>query len=761
MIAAVAVIGLVGLARALARPIQHRFSVSQAFYDRSGTLLRVTLSNDQKYRLWMPLKDFSPLIKKTFLEQEDRYFFWHPGFNAVSLSRALVETYFKKSRRMGASTITMQLARLLYDIDSKTISGKLYQLLRAVELEVLHSKSEILEAYLNCVPMGGNIEGVPAASLIYFHRLPAVMSFEQTAALAVVPQNPSDRNPLRRSTEHRKAWFRLMQRINLASDEAEFPDFKSPAQLPFSAPHFTEHLRGDTVGQPVVSSTLDLKLQTILERRLREYVDQKSTMGVSNAAALVVNIDSGQVLSWIGSKDFFNTEILGQVDGVLAQRSPGSTLKPFVYGLALDQGLIHSRTILKDAPQAFGAFDPENFDRDFKGPVHADDALVQSRNIPAVSLLTKIKDHDLFWLLSEARVANLKDRDHYGLAIALGGAELSMFELASLYRSLALGGRRASLTTELSDSNDHLASDTQLLSPEAAFIVIEMLKKNPPPEVKVELSFVKKRVDVAWKTGTSFGFRDAWAIGIAGQYLVAIWLGNFDGLANSQFIGRDLAGPLFFRFLDTIRAVDAEGLKTARARPVYNVREVDVCAVSGRIPGRHCRHLQKAWFMPGVSPIAECEVHRQISIDVATGLRSCAEASARSSKTEVWEVWPTDLLKVFQRAGLPRRSPPPYLPQCQNQSDSIAALGPEIVSPRTEITYSLQFGQAQHHRVPLQASVDSSAHQLYWFVGAEYLGKVLPSDTVYWVARPGEHWVRVVDDLGRSHSRLVRVEVVR
>ena len=370
---------------------------------------------------------------------------------------------------------------------------------------------------------------------------------------------------------------------------------------------------------------------------------------------MLVDFRTMEVLAQAGSADFFNESISGQVDGTRSRRSPGSTLKPFIYALAIDQGLIHPRTMLSDAPRSFGGYNPENFDGEFAGPISATDALARSRNIPAVALAAQLARPTLYDFLKRGGVQLPRDESFYGLSLPLGGAEVTMEELVRLYATLANGGRLRAL-----HRTPHAAEPgTRLLSPEASFLVLDMLGHVPRPG----LNDAAGNEGVYWKTGTSMGFRDAWSVAVFDHYVLAIWIGNFDGRRNAAFVGRTCAGPLLFQIIDAMRTQGPRRTPPLLAPPPgANLQSVEFCAVSGQLPTAACTHRCTGWFIPGVSPITACTVHRDILIDTATGLRVSTDDGTRALRHEIYEFWPSDLLALFEKAGVPRRRPPPFLP---------------------------------------------------------------------------------------------------
>lgn len=750
------------------QPLAARFSTSTAVYDASGGLLRLTLSADDKYRVWVPLERMSPLLVDATLLQEDRHFRLHPGVNPASLLRGAWRTYVLRARREGGSTITMQLARMLYGIHSSTPGGKLVQIARALDLEMCYTKHDILEAYLNLVPYGGNVEGAAAASLIYFGKDASRLTLPEALTLAVLPQNPTRRAPgggERPGLALRQARDGLYERWREThpGDEGEAGLMRaairigSPADLPFRAPHLVDAVLMERRGAPEVHTTLDRRLQALLERQIHSYVAAQRRLGIHNAAAMLVDARTMQVQALVGSADFFDASIAGQVNGTLAKRSPGSTLKPFIYALALDQGVLHPMTMLKDAPSAFGAYSPENFDGRFMGPLTAKDALIRSRNVPAVWVAAQLSQPDLYSFLEIAGVSGLRSREYYGLALVLGGGDVTMEELVTLYGALA-GDGVVRPVRYLAD--EPATRGVRVLSAEATYITREMLRDNPRPD-NVSAA-TPGRLAVAWKTGTSYGFHDAWSIGTFGPYVLAVWVGNFNGEGNPAFVGAQVAAPLFFQVVDAIEAQEPSLGEPVRSFPA-NLATVDVCAASGDLPNADCPRTVPTWFIPGKSPIRVSTLHQGLLIENRTGLRACPPYTTGSTHRVVFEMWGSDMLKLFQQAGLPRRTPPPFDPKCDaHNPETVAAAPPQITSPLRGVVYSLRAQRLGQETITLRATTGAGVRDVYWFVGSSFLGKAPPGGSLEWKpAAPGSFMVRAVDDQGQADSRLIELAVVR
>jgi penicillin-binding protein 1C len=788
---------LVTLAALLAALLAVRFAprepllaghpASIAVYDRDGRLLRLTLAADGRYRLPVPLGRISPRLVEAVLLHEDRHFHLHPGVDAGAMLRGAWRTFVVRDRRIGASTITMQLARRLHGLDSRRLDGKLVQVLRALELEAKYSKHEILEAYLNLVPYGGNVEGVGAASLVYFRREAADLTLAEALTLAVVPQSPARRTPRPDNAALAAARARLFERWRArhGASTAEVAALGAPLaigstrDLPFAAPHAVQALlaRPAAAARTRIASTIELRSQRLLEGRLRDYVARQRRLGVANAAALLVDVRDLSVVASVGSVDFADAAIAGQVDGTRARRSPGSALKPFIYGLAFEQGLLHPMTVLKDAPQAFGAQSPENFDGEFAGPLSAQEALVRSRNVPAVAVGLQLREPGLHAFLRDGGVAGLADPAHYGLALYLGGAEVTMRELAALYAMLANGGRWASLRDE---ADAPAPAPRRLLGEPAAWITLEMLAANPRPAQAFANTAIRAGGPVYWKTGTSNGFRDAWSAGVFDQYVLVVWIGNFDGRPNPAFVGVQLAAPLFFQLVDALRGTRPAGAADrpdSMLRPPAALRRVEVCADSGDLPNAACPRRAGTWYLPGVSPIRVSTLHRALRIDRRTGRLACPGTPDAATRTEVFEFWSSDMLELFERAGLPRRRPPPADPACaaasMDDAGATAGLGPapRITSPLDGVAYLLRDTEprdappgraaapdAAPTPIALRATSDAQVGALYWFVDGAFVGRGSRERGVEWLPRaPGRYQLRVVDDAGRAARREVVV----
>nr|WP_268890831.1 penicillin-binding protein 1C [Lysobacter gummosus] len=779
LLSLIVVAAMWGAVRFWPRPsLSEAIPLSTVVRDREGRLLRLTLASDQRYRLWVPLKDISPRLVEAVMLQEDAWFRWHPGFNPVSLLRGAWSTYGSGEARVGGSTLTMQLARLRWRLQTRDVRGKLVQIARAVQLELCYSKDDILEAYLNFAPYGGNIEGVGAASLIYYRKPTDRLTLPESLALAVLPQAPSRRGKLAvhedgsdddayyigRGLQAARARLYARWRERHPEDAADDALLNLPLrlhsarELPFRAPHLVDRVLAEQAWHPEagpeLKTTLDTRLQRLLEERVRNHLQRERSRGLRNASAILIDTRDMGVRALVGSADYFDASIQGQVNGSDAKRSPGSTLKPFIYALALDQGVLHPQTVLRDVPSAFGPYTPENFDGRFMGPVTATEALVRSRNIPAVYVASQLKQPGFYDFLRQAGVSRMASKDHYGLALVLGGGEVTMNELARMYAMLGNDGRLRALRWRESDPQEEGA---RLISAEAAFITRDMLRHNPRPDAGSQSA--SRPLPVAWKTGTSWAFRDAWSAGIVGPYVLVVWMGNFDGASNPALVGVEAAAPLFFDIVDGLQAARVDLADPVRQWPI-NIKRVEVCRASGDLPNAWCPQRGMTWFIPGKSPIRISTVHRAVALDKISGRPVCGRFDPDTMRTEVFEFWPSDLAQVFVQAGIPRKRPPSGH-DCGGAQDWLGT-APSITSPYRATRYTMRLSHPDQVNLSLAATVDADVSKLYWFVGNTFIGSADPGKALAWTPdRTGQFRVSVVDDRGRSDEREIEVAVVQ
>lgn len=712
--------------------------------DKDGKPLRAGLSSDEKYRIYIPLEYVPPFAVHCLLSYEDKYFYSHPGFNPLAFLRSIIRAPFI-GRLGGASTITMQLARMRFKLKTSDPIGKLRQIYYALILERHYNKEELLEAYFNLAPYGGNIEGLEAAAQIYFHKAASKLTAGECASLTVIPQNPIKRSPL-----NGRDFNRARQRLAYILGMESFPALKvfSLEDLPFLAPHLAMELeKSRGAVKKIIRTGIERDLQIAVEKILQDYVQRGKRYEINNAAALVVDSKTLKVSALAGSANFFDKNINGQVDGSKARRSPGSTLKPFIYALAMDQGLIHPMSILPDSPKSFALYNPENFDHTFRGPVPAREALKASRNLPAIWLSEKLRYPDLFDFLISANVKLPKGREHYGLALTLGGAEVSMRELATLYAMLVNGGVWKNL--RLAD-DDYEYAGKRLLSPESSWLTLDMLRDE----------FIlpgSKSIPIYAKTGTSNGMRDAWTAGICGHYVVIVWVGNFDNSSNPHFVGARSAKPLLEEIASSIAS--KRKLEDCLAYKPEKILETSICINTGDLDIGQCEARIKSYYVPGLSPVRDSGILRPIFIDRNTGLRVCEYKEGLTDKIW-WEFWPSDMRHIFAQAGIEKTEPPALTEQCEGSYQKFGEKSLVIKLPKKRVQYQRQLSD-NNLQIPLMASADPDVKIIHWYANARYLGSSKPEETILWKPETGgEVELVAVDSEGRSQRQNLKINTV-
>ena len=527
-------------------PLAQARQVSTTIVDRNGKLLRAYAMADGRWRLPVDARTaVDPGYLKLLLAYEDRRFYSHGGVDALALGRAAFQLVTRGHIVSGGSTITMQLARLMEPRRERSVYAKLRQMVRAIEIERQLTKDQILDLYLALAPFGGNLEGVRAASIAYFGKEPKRLSLAEAALLVALPQSPETRRIDRYPDVARAARDRVLDRMvedgRVREEDAvqakttPVPRLRRP--MPILAPHSADQAMATVKDSDVIRLTLDATLQKTLEALAR---DRAIALGPNISVAIVaVDNESGDVLARIGSPDYFDDRRAGQVDMTRAVRSPGSTLKPFIYGLAFEDGFVHPESLIDDRPIRFGSYAPENFDMTFQGTVAVRRALQQSLNVPAIALLDRVGASRLASRLKQAGANLVLPKDEApGLAMGLGGVGVTLQDLAQLYSGLARLGNTRPLR-EIVGARDDQRESLRLMDQVAAWQVGNVLMGTPPPE-----NAPHNRI--AFKTGTSYGYRDAWSVGFDGRMTIGVWVGRPDGAPVPGLVGRTAAAPILF-----------------------------------------------------------------------------------------------------------------------------------------------------------------------------------------------------------------------
>lgn len=667
-------------------PLPKSRDTSTLVVARDGTPLRAFADAEGVWRYPADAKTISPLYLQALLTYEDRWFWRHPGINPWALARAGKQMLLERRIVSGGSTLTMQVARIL-DPHTRTPWGKVKQLLRALQLEVHLSKAQILDLYLERAPYGGTIEGVEAASWAYLGKSATHLSQAEAALLAVLPQSPSrlrpDRHPKAAQRARDKVLARMAElKVWSADDVADAriePVVARSLQQPLHAALLAQRMRSTYPRVPQIETSIDSGLQRTLEERVASYFSQLPER--TSAALLVMDNSTLEARAYVGSVTFADKARLGHVDMVQAWRSPGSTLKPFLYGMALDDGLIHSESLIVDAPQSFGGYRPGNFDAAFNGPVGAATALRLSLNVPSVDLLDRVGPSRFAARLGNAGI-NLRfpHGTQPSLALILGGTGARLEDLVGAFSAL----NREGIAGRVRYTSKDPRIERRLISLGAAWIVRDVLESNPRPGYGVGTFDTGNRPRVAWKTGTSYGYRDAWAIGSTRSYTVGVWVGRPDGTPLPGQYGAVTALPLMFEVIDSLPRQAADS--TVRARP-DSVSEVDICWPLGiaaeQTPAAMCQRRFPAWVLDGVVPPSFPEREARLwqsgrmrfQVDAKTGQRLSpgCEGHPQIEDREIarWPAMASPWLTVAQRQA---QSLPPLASDCADdgrQSDGV------------------------------------------------------------------------------------------
>ena len=733
-----------------------------------GSVLHAFLNPTQKWRMKTELAEITPALQRAIINKEDRYFRYHLGVNPLALLQAAGRNLFGHGRTTGASTITMQVARLL-EPKERTFGNKLLEMLRATQLEAHYSKAEILQLYLNLVPYGGNIEGVKSAALLYFQQPPDYLSLAQTVTLAIIPNQPRvlvlGKNNARILAE-RNRWLRQFRQQQLFPDQDIEDALNEPLDArrqaaPTLAPHLARRLVTRFPGQPIIHSTLRRGSQAKAEDLTRNYVRRLRELGISQAAVLVVNNRTRAVEAYVGSADFADAGSSGQVDGVRAIRSPGSTLKPFLYALAVDRGIVTPKLKLPDVPTNFGGFRPENFDNSCAGEVTVERALIYSLNIPAVRVLAEVGVPGFTDKLRAAGFKSVaKAAPQLGLSTILGGCGATLEELTGLYAALADGGRYAPpmlIKNEELKMKNVASSRTarpgkngvfnSLCSPAAAFLITDILAQHTRPDLPMGYQNSRHLPKIAWKTGTSYGRRDAWSIGYNQDYTIGVWAGNFSGQGSPALTGADVASPLLFDLFNTL----AYNSPNTWAGPPTSLDFRLVCAETGLVPSEHCPNQLIDYYLPGASSARRCE-HRKEALVSADGTVSYCRACVPAAGFRR-QLFPNPLPEVlaFREAqGLPATRLPPHNPACRlvRGTDGGAGTALAITSPLDHAEYILNRGEKQ--QMLLSCAAGSDVRQVFWYVNDQFLRAAPATERVFFRPPSGAVKISCADDHGRN-----------
>lgn len=755
-------------------------SFSTVLIDRDGKLLSAAIAADEQWR-FPPRTRVPDKIQRAFVAYEDKRFFSHHGVDPLAFLRAMEQNLRSRKVVSGASTITMQVIRLARQGQPRTIREKLIEMIMALRLELSLSKEEILALYVSHAPFGGNVVGLDAASWRYFGREPEQLSWAESAMLAVLPNSPALVHPGKnriRLLQKRNGLLEKLLDTGAIDDlscslgkEEQLPPVPHP--LPMLAPHLLARIRKENANMANsgrIQTSLNKQFQARTIEILDRYHELLASGGVHNAAALMLDVNSGEALAYVGNVHDFRCDEHGNyVDIITAPRSTGSTLKPFLYAGMLAAGELLPTQLVPDIPTKLGGFRPQNFSETYQGAVPASMALARSLNVPTVRLLSSYSVDRFSALLKRLGMTTLhRPAQQYGLSLIIGGAEGSLWELTGMYASMAR--RLNNYATATPDAPAFFPPTYQLgmrpaaempqdnpLDAAACWLTFEAMLEVVRPGAESAWEYFPSAHKIAWKTGTSYGFRDAWAIGVTPQYAVGVWVGNADGEGRPNLTGSVAAAPILFELFDVVQP---QGWFSA---PELDLVPIEVCAKSGYRAGPNCEtrktiRVPRAALRAGSCPY--CQIIHTDSFEQWRVHSNCEPVAAIRSRS--WFVLPPAMEWYYKQAHSDYQPLPPY------REDCLATLT-ETNTPAMTLIYPPRNGKiyipielsGQRGRVVFELAHRNPQKSVYWHLDDEYLGETREIHQVSLAPAPGEHTLTLVDEDGeflQSHFTVLTKE---
>jgi penicillin-binding protein 1C len=755
--------------------------------DRDGKLLNATIAADGQWRF-----PYNKQVPQKFIDCitsfEDKRFFKHPGIDPVAVARAVIKNIKNKGVVQGGSTITMQVIRLAKKNDKRNVWNKLKESILALRLELAYSKKEILALYAGNAPFGSNIVGLDAAAWRYYGRSAAKLSWGEMAALAVLPNAPAlvhpgkNRNVLLKKRNTLLDHLQQAGKIDKAAAELAklepLPD--EPYRLPQHAPHLLQRFIKDNKAwkkETAIKTTLDGNLQKNVALLLQQHQTVLKGNGINNACALVLDVETGNTLAYVGNiTDAVNKEMEADVDVIASPRSPGSALKPILYASMLSDGLILPNSIIPDIPTQIGSYAPKNFDLGYDGAVPAGRALSRSLNVPAVKMLQQYKYQRFYETLQQCGITTLNNHaDFYGLSLILGGCEVTMWDLAGVYASMArtlnhqtknhgkpdakdfhppnyVAAREQPQTTSNKPPTTNLPLDATSIW--FAFQAMQDVMRPGEEGLWQQFSSSQK---IAWKTGTSFGFRDGWAIGLTPKNVVAVWVGNTDGEGRPGLIGIQTAAPILF---DIFRILSNTNLQASEAswfkKPTYNFTFVPVCRQSGYRSNIDCPDTDTLFMPPNAGRVPLCAYHKIIHLDETGSYRVTASCESPSNMQHIsWFILSPAMEFYYKQRNIDYILLPPFKPGCDpTATGSETGRLIEIIYPQTgaKIYVPLEIN-GQRGSTVFTAAHRRSGAKIFWSLDNEFVGSTQNFHQLAMNPLPGKHVITLVDENGVSVSR--------
>lgn len=731
-------------------PIDAQVQYTPVILAADNSVMHTFLTHDEQWRFRLQAHEITPELQKAILFKEDKYFWQHPGVNVLAIGRAVVSNLSHLKRTSGASTITMQVARMLHP-ENRTYIHKMLEMFRALQLELHYTKREILIMYLNLVPYGGNIQGVKAASIMYFNKMPAQLSLAEITALSIIPNRPNSmvlgRNNAAIITQ-RNRWLTRFGAASLfpatvITDAIAEPLTAYRHNAPSVAPQLAYRLRRQYPGVSEIHTTIDTKVQQIAADLTSNYTQALKLANIHNAAVLIINNRTHAVSAYIGSSDFSDKAHQGEVDGIVAMRSPGSTLKPLLYAMCMDLGYITPKTIIADVPVNFQGYSPENYDLQFRGNLTIEDALRYSLNIPAVKLLNRAGVHAFTHKLTEAGFTSIaNNRRKNGLSMILGGCGVRLEELTGLYASFANQGTYHPPIYVADSSNSYVKGNTPLLSAAASEMVTGILKQLHRPDLPNLSDNTRDIPRIAWKTGTSYGRKDAWSIGYNERYTIGVWLGNFNGTGVAGLNGAGTATPLLFQLFNAIDPRAGENWLDSAG----NVSLRQVCSKSGMPPNDRCTELVLDYYIPGVSENTLCNHEIPVWVSPDESLSYCTTCLPTNGyKTTYYPNIPPDVAGYYEGTHIKYIKVPPHNPMCSRVLDGVA---PVITSLTHKLTYIIL--DKNSGKLQLACTAGNDVKQVYWYINDRFFASSGAAERLFFIPETNHVKISCSDDKGRN-----------
>ncbi len=734
-------------------PLPDKMEYSTLITDNKGEVIHAFLTKDEKWRMKTELEEISPLLRKTIVQKEDKYFYYHIGINPFAVTRAFFMNVFQLKRTSGASTITMQVARAL-EPKRRNLANKIIEMFRALQLEWTYSKAEILQLYLNLVPYGGNIEGVKSASILYFGKNPNHLSLAEITALSIIPNRPSSLVMGKNNDEiirQRNKWLHRFAKEKIFTAKEIEDALAEPLTavrmvVPKRLPHLSYKLKQS--GDVNIQTTIDFNTQQKIEKLVGDYVRSQRLSNIRNASIMIIDNETHRVIAYVGSGDFKDTTDGGQVNGAAAVRQPGSTLKPLLYGLCFDEGLLTPKKMMNDVPVNYAGYAPENYDKNFKGPVTVEYALEHSLNIPAVKALNMLGKERMIETLSRMGFKQIQAKQKsLGLSLILGGCGTTLEQLTGMYSSFANEGIYYQPSFVMGDSS---FQRKRILSADASYMITDILSRINRPDFPISWDATARLPRIAWKTGTSYGRRDAWSIGYNKKYTVGVWVGNFSGVGSSHLSGAETATPLLFRIFNTLDYdADREWFT-----PPKDLEQRMVCSETGLPPAAHCSNLVLDYFIAGISSTQICNNLSEIAVSADEKISYCKSCEpAAGFKRKTYKLIAPELQNWMQTNSIAFETIPPHYPGCEKIFKDGAPL---ITSPVNGTEYLI----SKKNPEPLQlvCETGNDVSRVFWYINNKFYKATDAGSKQFFVPAEGVIKISCADDKGRNRDIKVTVK---